>query len=288
MFEYLIRTSPSGQSRRLQLEVELAPGDVIQLRDRYWIVESTSGEAPVTLSVAPARLRLVLLHPDGHEELGAVRRWGREAPQEGHVLTTGAPGREESWRVQRRRLARDESGAPLIELIAERDYEDSDGERAEHELEHRLARADERPEAASALFRRVEREGLMLELVARDEGEPADWAAAEEYIRDLIIEEVGEDVLELAGVDTDNEPRERWLALVQERLLADLASLRDDVEGERDEIEVWEEDGRLVLASVGRWDDEYAPDKGHGWMTRLVDSGVLIAAGFARVPRAQL
>jgi hypothetical protein len=35
-------------------------------------------------------------------------------------------------------------------------------------------------------------------------------------------------------------------------------------------------------------DDEADPDKGHGWMCRLVDSGVLAAAGFERVRKNEL
>jgi hypothetical protein len=40
--------------------------------------------------------------------------------------------------------------------------------------------------------------------------------------------------------------------------------------------------------SVGSEDDESDPDKGHGWMTRLVDSGVLAVANFERVRKADI
>ena len=46
-------------------------------------------------------------------------------------------------------------------------------------------------------------------------------------------------------------------------------------------------DGR-VFAATGSFEDESNPDSGHGWMTRLVDAGVLTVAGFSRVRRAEL
>jgi hypothetical protein len=89
-------------------------------------------------------------------------------------------------------------------------------------------------------------------------------------------------------VDSDSDPRETWLPRVQERLLDDLERFRADVEGDHAEIEEWEfADGR-VFAAVGSRDDEANPDKGYGWMCRLVDAGALGAAGFSRVRKAQL
>jgi hypothetical protein len=71
-------------------------------------------------------------------------------------------------------------------------------------------------------------------------------------------------------------------------LREDLRAFREDIEGEHREIEEWEFlDGR-VFASVGTTEDEADPDKGHGWMCRLLDAEVLGAAGFSRVRKAEL
>ena len=63
---------------------------------------------------------------------------------------------------------------------------------------------------------------------------------------------------------------------------------RDYGEGDQDEIEEWDSGDTRVFASVGRWEDEAAPDKGHGWMVRLVDASALGAAGFHRVRKVDL
>ncbi len=127
-----------------------------------------------------------------------------------------------------------------------------------------------------------------MELVALDAGEAPDWDEAERYIDALILEEIEDDLLEQCGVHPDRDPRDAWLDTVKERLRFDLASFRADVEGDRDEIEEWEFLGGRVLASVGSFDDESDPNSGHGWMCRLVDSGVLAAAGFVRVRKSSL
>jgi len=96
------------------------------------------------------------------------------------------------------------------------------------------------------------------------------------------------DLLELCGVRPGTDSRSSWLDTVKTRLSEDLAQFREDVESAHDQIEEWEfRDGR-IFASVGTEDDESAPDTGHGWMCRLADSGVLGAAGFARVRKAEL
>jgi len=79
-----------------------------------------------------------------------------------------------------------------------------------------------------------------------------------------------------------------WAAKAQARLRSDLELFRGDVEGDHDEIEEWDSGGTRIFASVGRWEDEAAPDKGHGWMVRLVDASVLGAAGFRRIRKVEL
>ena len=90
------------------------------------------------------------------------------------------------------------------------------------------------------------------------------------------------------GVDPDKDPRETWLETVKSRLRSDLARFRADVEGNGDQIEQWSfRDGR-IFASIGSPDDEADPLRGHGWMCRLVDAGVLGEAGFERVRKTEL
>ena len=135
---------------------------------------------------------------------------------------------------------------------------------------------------------RAQQAGLEVELVALDAGEVPDWDEAERYIDALILEEIEDDLLEQSGVHPNRHPRDTWLGTVKERLRSDLAAFRADVEGDHDDIEEWDFlDGR-VFASVGSFDDESNPNSGHGWLCRLVDSGALAAAGFARVRKSSL
>ena len=104
----------------------------------------------------------------------------------------------------------------------------------------------------------------------------------------LVLEEIEDDLLVLAGVNPDRDPRDTWLDTVKERLRADLERFREDIEGDHDQIEEWDFRGGRIFASVGSFNDEADPDRGHGWMIRLLDGGVLAAAGFARIRKAQL
>jgi hypothetical protein len=239
----------------------LRAGDIVRLRGRFWLLESVEpAEAGRARAVAkPARYRVRLRHPDGREESGAVRRYRAGAPRLGHALVTV------------------EDGGPVKEV-------------PDHELEHTLAARDEEslPDAAVAMLARAEREGLAVELVALEPGEEPGWEEAERFLDALILEEIEDDLLELCGVDPDRSPRDTWLSTVKERLQADLAAFRVDVEGSHEQIEEWSyRDGR-ILASVGSLEDEADPDSGHGWMCRLVDSSVLGAAGFERVRKVEL
>jgi hypothetical protein len=260
-------------------ENELAPGSVIRLDGRDWLVEAVEDSRVVA---KPARYRLTLRHPDGREEVGAMRRYRPDAPRVGHMFTTG----QVSWQVVDEKLARDGDG-PYLELLAERDFAEVE-DLPNHELEHAEANREELPEAAQATFARADEASLEVELVALEPGEAPDWAEATEYIGALILEEIEDDLLEQCGVDPDNDPRDTWLDKVSARLLEDLERFRDDIESDHDEIEEWEfRDGR-IFASVGSFEDESDPDSGHGWLCRLTDVGALAAAGFSRVRRAQL
>src|SRR5437762_1570900 len=82
---------------------------------------STTGERPRAFA-KPARYRLRLRHPDGREELGAMRRFRPDSPRLGHTLTTLEDGHPISWQVLGEQLARDEEGEPYLDLLGERDY----------------------------------------------------------------------------------------------------------------------------------------------------------------------
>jgi hypothetical protein len=267
-------------------ETELSEGDLLHFEGRDWLVDAVEGER---LRLEPARYRLVLRHPDGHAEAGAFRRYRPDAPRVGHTFSTVVAGGPVSWQVVDERLQRDNQGKPYLELTAERDYSEAEDspDLPEHELEHALAREDDRDEAAAALARAAEN-GQLVELVALEPGEAPDWAEAERYIDALILEEIEDDLLALCGVDTDRDPQDTWLETVKARLHEDLRSFRADIESDHDQIEEWDfRDGR-VFASMGTFDDQADPDSGHGWLSRLVDASASAAAGFTRVRKAQL
>jgi hypothetical protein len=262
---------------------------VLRLVGRYWLIDSVEETTtPARAFAKPARYRLQLSHPDGRVEAGAFRRYREDAPQLGHTLTTLDDGQPVSWEVLDVHLARDEQGEPYLELVAERDYAEAE-ELPDHELEHTLARrAADLPEDADALFFRVESAGLSLELVALEPGEAPDWDEAGRYLDALTLDEVEDDLLELAGVNPGSDAPKTWLDQVKGRLRVDLERFRGDVEGDHDQIEEWEfRDGR-IFAAVGGDDDEGDPDSGYGWLCRLVDAGALAAAGFRRVRKADL
>jgi hypothetical protein len=270
-------------------ETTLGPGDVIRMSGRDWLVERVEADTdPPRLIMKPARYRLRLRHPDGREELGAFRRWRSDAPGVGHSFSTIEDGQPAVWTVTDTQLARDEQDEPYLDVVAERDFGELDG-LPNHELEHALDNRDaDIPEAAQATLARAEEAGLAAELAALEVGEEPDWAEAERYIDALELEEIEDDLLELCGVRPDSDPRETWLGTVKERLRSDLERFRADIEGDHDEIEEWDfRDGR-IFASVGSVDDEANPDVGHGWLSRLIDGGVLTAAGFRRVRKTEL
>jgi len=246
----LLTHSPSGRERVQQYASEepLTPGEVLQLRGRFWLVESIdepAGESGVPRAIAkPARYRLRLRHPDEREELGAFRRFRPGSPRLGHAFTTIESGQPISWQVTDEQLARDGRGEPFLDLVAERDYGEAEGDVPDHELEHALERQlDEGlPPAAAAAIARAAEQGLNLELVALDPGEEPDWPESGRYIDALIFEEIEE----------------------------------GDFRGGR------------IFASVGSYEDEFDPNSGHGWMCRLADSGALGVARFERVRKYEL
>jgi hypothetical protein len=279
------------RARPYAADDELRPGDVVYLDGRHWLVtevDPADDTWPVRAVARPARYRLLLRYPDGHDELGAFRRYRPDAPDLGHTFTTLEDGLPVGWQVVDKRLAYDAEGQPFLELRAERDYSEVE-ELPDHELEHAIAsRGWDLPEAAAATFSRAEESGLAVELVALEEGEEPDWEGARRYIDALILDEIEDDLLELCGVNPGADPRETWLETVKQRLREDLELFRGDVEGDHDEIEEWDFRGGRVLVSVGSFDDEANPASGHGWMSRLTDSGALTAAGFSRVRKAEL
>jgi hypothetical protein len=293
--EYEVVThNRAGRERvhRYSTDEVLEPGDVLRLDGRFWLIETVEeGDEASRAQAVPARYRLRLHYPDGHDEFGAFRRYRADAPRLGHSFTTVDGGQAVSWEVMDETLAYDDETEPFLDLPAERDYAELEEpeELPDHELEHALAQREEQlPAAAAATFSRAQEAGLSVELVALEAGELPDWDEARRAIDVLIFEEVEDDLFELCGVDPDRDPRNTWLDTVKERLREDLDSFRADVEGDHDEIEEWDFlDGR-ILAAVGNADDEADPYVGYGWMCRLVDSGALRAGGFHRVRKAEL
>jgi hypothetical protein len=292
----LVTRSPAGKERVQPYSTDdpLTAGMVLQLRGRFWLVErvhETDGEGELPRAIAkPARYRLRLRHPDEREELGALRRFRPGSPRLGHAFTTIEDGRPISWQVMDEQLAYDEAGEPFLDLIAERDYAEAEGDIPDHELEHTLERERDEglPAGAEATIARAAEEDLDVELVALDAGEEPDWAEARRFIEALIFEEIEDDLFEQCGVDVDRDPRETWVTTVKERLFSDLQAFRDDVGENHDEIEEWDFRGGRIFASVGTYEDEFDPNSGHGWMCRLLDSGALGVAGFERVRKYEL
>ena len=270
---------------RYAADEPIAPGRVLRLDGRPWVVERVDGRRAFA---KPARYRIRLRHPDGRQELGAFRRYRPDAPRLGHSFATIGNAQPISWQIVDERLARDEDGEPYLDLVAERDYAELE-ELPDHELEHALAASEPRlPEAAGAILSRAQGAGLSAELVALEPGELPDWDEARRFVDALILEEIEDDLVELCGVDLDRDARDTWLAIIKERLGTDLERFRADVEGDHDEIEEWDFlDGR-VFAAVGSVDDEANPRAGYGWLCRLVDAGALAAAGFRRVRKPEL
>jgi hypothetical protein len=266
---------------------------VLRLGGRFWLVESIEepeGETELARALAkPARYRIRLRHPDDREELGALRRIRPGSPRVGHAFATLEQGQPVSWQVVDEQLARDDDGEPFLDLLAERDYAEAEGELPDHELEHALAlRQEGLSSAADAALAQAAAQGLDVELVALDSGEEPDWSESLRYIDSLIFEQIEDDLFEQCGVDVDNDPRETWLATVKERLRADLEAFRNDIEDDHDEIEEWDFRGGRIFVTVGSYEDEFDPNSGHGWMCRLTDSGALGVAGFERVRKYEL
>jgi hypothetical protein len=287
---------PSGKERvqSYASDDSLAAGDVLRLGGRFWLVESIEEpqvETGLPRALAkPARYRIRLRHPDDREEFGALRRVRPGSPRLGHAFTTLEQGQPISWQVVDEQLARDEGGEPFLDLLAERDYAEADGELPDHELEHALVVRREEglsPDVDVALAQAAA-QGLDAELVALDPGEEPDWSESLRYIDSLLFEQIEDDLFEQCGVDVDRDRRETWLDTVKERLRSDLEAFRRDVEGDHDEIEEWDFRGGRIFVTVGSYADEFDPDRGHGWMCRLLDSGALGIAGFARVRKHEL
>jgi hypothetical protein len=284
----IVTVSRAGQERTHEFvsNETLGPGSVIHLAGRDWLIADAEG---TRLRAKHARYRLSLRHPDGRQEAGAFRRYRSDGPRLGHAFSTLEQGEPISWQVVDERLERDESGEPYLALQAERDYAEREGSLPDHELEHTLARrGEELPEGASAMLERAVAEGLHIELVALEPGETPDWEEAGRYIDAVGLEEINDDLLELCGVDPSRDPQETWLRKVKDRLSADLESFRAEIEVEHDEIEEWDFREGSIYVSVGTLDDEADPVSPHGWLTRLWDAGVLGAAGFTRVRKAEL
>jgi hypothetical protein len=291
-FEYEVVTVNRAGIERvhpLVSENELSAGSVVTLDGRDWLVDAVEDGDAIRVVAKPARYRLRLRHPDGREELGAFRRMRPDGPRLGHSFTTIEDRAPISWSVVDEAFAHDEQDEPFLDLVAERDYGEAEGDLPDHELEHALAaRSDEVPDAARERIDEATRSGLSIELVALEPEESPDWEEARRYIEALSLDTIEDDLLEMCGVDTRRDSEATWLETVKSRLRDDLDRFSADVEGDHDEIEEWDFHRGRVFAAVGAPDDEADPDSGYGWMCRLIDAGALGAAGFSRVRRPEL
>jgi hypothetical protein len=205
----------------------------------------------------------------------------------GHQLTTLEDGAPISWTVSEQRLARDDAGEPFLESIAERDYAETES-LPDHQLEHALAQERGDTSAADTLLARAAAPGLAIELVGLEAGQAPSWEEATRYLDSLILEELEDDLLEQCGVNPGRDPQRTWLDKAKRRLRDDLDSFRGDIERDHDQTEEWDFRGGKIFAALGSFDDDANPDSGYGWMCRLVDAGVLLAAGFYRVRKPLL
>jgi hypothetical protein len=281
-----ITSSPDGRKRvyRYTSQDLLAPGSVVLLHDRYWLVVAVDDGAA---RARPARYRLTLRHPDGRQEAGFFRRFRSDAPTLGHQLTTLDGGLPIAWAVVERQLAHDDAGQPFVEFIAERDYTEVES-LPDHELEHTLDRERDDISLARSALARATASGLAVELVGLESGEAPEWEEAALFLDALILDEIGDQLIEQCGIDTGHVPRSHWLDRVKRRLSDDLDRLRGDIEGGHHEIEEWDFQGGRVFAAIGNFTDDSNPLTGYGWMCRLVDASVLEAAGFYRVRKPLL
>lgn len=270
--------------RLYESDEALAPGSVVLMGGRYWLVDRVEQSLA---HAQPARYRLTLRHPDGHQEPGAFRRFRADSPTVGHQLTTLEDGAPISWTVIEYRLARDDAGEPFLESIAERDYGEAES-LPDHQLEHALQQERDDVAAASTALARASAQGAAIELVGVERGQAPNWHDATQYLNSLILEELEDDLLEQCGVDTGRDPQHSWLDKAKRRLRDDLDSFRADIGHDHDRIEEWDFHGGTIFAALGRFDDDANPDSGYGWICRLVDAGVLQAAGFYRVRKPLL
>jgi hypothetical protein len=291
-FEYEVVTVNRAGIERvhpLVSENELSAGSVVTLDGRDWLVDAVEDGDTIRVVAKPARYRLRLRHPDGREELGAFRRMRPDGPRLGHSFTTIEDRAAISWSVVDEAFAHDEQDEPFLDLVAERDYGEAEGDLPDHELEHALAApSDEVPDAARERIDEATRSGLSIEPVALEPEESPDWEEARRYIEALSLDTIEDDLLEMCGVDTRRDSEATWLETVKSRLRDDLDRVSADVEGDHHEIEEWDFHRGPVFATVGAPDDEADPDSGYGWMCRLIDAGALGAAGFSRVRRPEL
>jgi hypothetical protein len=265
-------------------EDALKPGSVVLLRGRYWLVERIEQSRAHT---QPARYKLTLRHPDGRQEPGAFRRFRPDAPTVGHQLTTLEDGAPISWTVTEQRLVHDDAGEPFLESIAERDYAETES-LPDHQLEHALERESDDTSAAAAMLTRATAPGSAIELVGLEGGQVPDWEEAVRYLDSLILEELEDDLLEQCGVNPRRDPQRTWLDKAKRRLRDDLESFRADIECNHDRVEEWDFHSGRIFAALGSFDDDANPVSSYGWMCRLVDAGVLQAAGFYRARKPLL
>ena len=295
-FHYLVVTRRrTGKERMHEFasEAQLEPGDVLRLDGRYWLVASIEAgqDAPARAVAVPARYRLRLRHPDGREELGGLAPLpARSSPGSAIRSRLSKTGSPSLGRSSIKQLEQDEQGEPYLGFIAERDFAEVEA------LPSHSARAHARPQpggtsfppSAQAAFERAEQTGLSIKSSHSSPARSLIGRQPSASSRCSCSRRSRTTCSSFAGSTRTRIPRGTWLETVKSRLRSDLAQFRADVERDEDQIEQWSfRDGRM-FASIGSPDDEADPLSGHGWMCRLVDAGVLTAAGFERVRKSEL
>ena len=134
----------------------------------------------------PARYRLRLRHPDGHEELGAMRRLRSGSP-DGWV-THSRRSRKDSRSAGRwstSSLSATSAASRFSTYVAERDYAEAEGSSPTMSSSTRstVRRRGGCRRTPTRRSQRLPREGLDVELVALDPGEEPDWAGVRAVYR---------------------------------------------------------------------------------------------------------
>ena len=202
-----------------------------------------------------------------------MRRMRPDGPRLGHSFTTIEDGAPVSWSVIDEEFAHDEQGEPFLDLVAERDYGEAEGDLPDHELEHALtARSDEVPDAARERIDEATRLGFAIESSRSSRTRLPDWEEARRYIETLSLDTIADDLLELCGVDTEELAKGHGSKPSSRASATTSSSFSADVKGTTTRSRSGISTTAASSPRVGSVADESDPDRGHGWLCRLLDA----------------